>query len=120
MTIANKIRAIIFNKCPRCHEGDLYETSIWSFKRLFAMKENCPNCGQKYVLEPGFYWGAMYISYMLSSGLMLATFALLYFVFDVAVFWTFVWITVVTLSLYAVIYRLARSVWIHINVRYGK
>jgi len=72
------------------------------------------------MLEPGFYWGAMYISYMLSSGLMLSTFAVLYFLLDVSVFWTFVGITVITLLLYVSIFRLARSIWIHIYVRYQK
>jgi hypothetical protein len=82
------------------------------------MKDKCDHCGQPYVLEPGFYWGSMYISYMLSSGLMLTTFAILYFIFDLSVTYTFVGIIAIAAIFYGLIYRLARSVWINLYVHY--
>ena len=30
------------------------------------MNEHCPVCGQKFEIEPGFFWGSMYISYGLT------------------------------------------------------
>ena len=116
----NKLYSILWHKCPKCHEGDLYPTSLWTFSKLFTMKDKCDHCGQPYVLEPGFYWGSMYISYMLSSGLMLTTFAILYFIFDLSVTYTFVGIIAIAAVFYGLIFRLARSVWINIYVHYDE
>jgi len=30
------------------------------------MHESCPVCGQKYEIEPGFFWGSMYVSYFIT------------------------------------------------------
>jgi len=30
------------------------------------MNEHCPVCGQKYEIEPGFFWGSMYVSYFIT------------------------------------------------------
>ena len=58
----------VFNmKCPRCQDGDLFETGSFSFQKSFDMPENCPKCGQKYFLGPGFYYGAMFISYIITG-----------------------------------------------------
>ena len=35
------------------------------------MHEDCSNCGLHYEREPGFFQGAMYVSYALTVGLML-------------------------------------------------
>ncbi len=109
----------IFNmKCPRCQEGDLFETTTFSFKKPFDMPEKCSNCGQSYMPAPGFYYGSMFISYIFMACFCIsfiaffhwylgwgttASFALLIFVY--AVF--FVWI-----------FRMARSIWIDFNVKY--
>ncbi|MFK7978897.1 MAG: DUF983 domain-containing protein [Saprospiraceae bacterium] len=60
----NKLYSILNLKCPRCHEGDLFHTSTWSFQDITGMPDNCPNCQQNYMPEPGFYYGAMFISYI--------------------------------------------------------
>ncbi len=31
-----------------------------------ATHAHCPSCGLRYEVEPGFFWGAMYISYAIS------------------------------------------------------
>ena len=36
------------------------------------MSEACPVCHQAYELEPGFYYGAMYINSGFSTGILLA------------------------------------------------
>jgi len=118
MTKGSKLYAILWHKCPKCHVGDLFDTSVWSFRRLFSMPNNCSHCGQKYVLEPGFYWGSMYIGYMLSSGLMLTTFAILYFLLGLDVYAVFAGIIIVAALFYGLIFRLARSVWINLYVHY--
>ena len=33
---------------------------------FMKMYENCPVCGQQYEIEPGFFWGSMYVSYFIT------------------------------------------------------
>ena len=40
----------------------MFTHSIFSLK-FMQMPVQCENCGQVYEIEPGFYWGAMYVSY---------------------------------------------------------
>jgi hypothetical protein len=35
------------------------------------MHEHCPSCNLRYEVEPGFFYGAMYISYAFTVGIML-------------------------------------------------
>ncbi len=58
----SKLYSVLFNKCPRCHEGNFMEESnIFKFKKAFKMNENCSHCGLKYIWNLLFY-GAMYVT----------------------------------------------------------
>ena len=62
----------IFNmKCPKCHEGQFFVSHPYNLKTIGDILTNCPNCNEKYEKEPGFYFGAMFISYALTVGLFL-------------------------------------------------
>ena len=52
-------RAIRQQRCPRCREGEV-------FAGLVTMRERCPVCGHRFEREPGYFLGAMYISYPLA------------------------------------------------------
>jgi uncharacterized protein (DUF983 family) len=54
--------ALLMQKCPHCHTGDVFLHPTYSLK-FAAMHHKCPVCAQDYEIEPGFYYGAMYISY---------------------------------------------------------
>ncbi len=51
--------AMLQLKCPRCRQGK-------AFVGHFAMNENCPICQLRFEREPGYFLGAMYVSYALS------------------------------------------------------
>lgn len=38
------------------------------------MQDNCPVCGQKYEMEPGFWFGTGYVSYALTVAISVTTF----------------------------------------------
>ncbi|MDF7819207.1 DUF983 domain-containing protein [Runella sp. MFBS21] len=58
---------MIHNRCPKCHQGQVFKTNnLFSF-RPTKMEDVCPHCHQNFVKEPGFYWGAMYVSYALAT-----------------------------------------------------
>jgi hypothetical protein len=56
-------------KCPRCQEGDFFVSKPYDLRRAGDIHENCPKCDLKYSKEPGFYYGAMYVSYALGVAL---------------------------------------------------
>lgn len=105
-------------KCPRCRQGDLYGTGIFSFEKTFEMNAKCSCCNQNYMPEPGFYWGAMYISYSLFSGFSLALVLPLVFFFDWTINQSLVLLFFIGVVLFMWLFRISRSIWIHIFVRY--
>ncbi len=48
--------AIFHMRCPKCREGQV-------FAARFAMNDRCPDCDLLFMREPGYFTGAMYISY---------------------------------------------------------
>ena len=57
-------QADMHERCPRCREGPLFRAPLWHCG--IAVHECCPVCGLRYEREPGYFLGAMYISYALS------------------------------------------------------
>jgi uncharacterized protein (DUF983 family) len=82
------------------------------------MPDNCPECGQKYFLGPGFYYGAMFISYIITGFFCLGFVAFCMFALDMSVDTSFIWLLVVMAALFVWFFRLARSIWINVNVKY--
>ncbi|MFN0083457.1 MAG: DUF983 domain-containing protein [Ferruginibacter sp.] len=74
----NALWSMITMKCPRCRRGEMFCNSSayrkLSLKHIFAMPDNCSLCGQKYDMEPGFWYGTSYVSYALTVALSVATF----------------------------------------------
>ena len=111
------IKSIWDMKCPRCRQGDLFSESAYS-KKFTEMPERCEVCNQNYMPEPGFYYGAMFISYIWT-----AWFCLLFvggglLFFDMSVNGAFILLIIVMAIMFTWIFRISRSIWIHISVRY--
>ena len=82
------------------------------------MPERCEVCGQKYELETGFFYGAMYVSYALTIALSVALWVAISVFVDIT-WWLFFIIDVAVLVLIApYIFKLSRSVWINFFVHY--
>ena len=104
--------------CPRCRRGELFPTPTFSFQQPFEMHDRCPVCDQNYSPEPGFYYGSMFISYILSGFYCLGFALLLVLVFEWSIGATFALMILTLLIGFVWTYRISRSIWIHINVRY--
>lgn len=62
-----KLYSIIKLKCPHCHEGDFFEgRNFYNFKTPSKSHDVCLKCNRRLYIEPGFYYGAMYVSYGIS------------------------------------------------------
>ncbi len=62
-TLPSEWKSAIAGKCPRCRKGDMFEAPLLSFKSK-KMRTHCPHCGLKFEKEPGYFYVAMYVSYM--------------------------------------------------------
>ncbi len=67
----SKTLAIVKGKCPQCQSGQMFTHSFYKLNLFTNMHADCPVCGLHFEIEPGFFWGAMYVSYALTVGLML-------------------------------------------------
>ncbi|NNE28575.1 MAG: DUF983 domain-containing protein [Saprospiraceae bacterium] len=82
------------------------------------MPETCVACGQKMLPEPGYYYGAMFISYILSGWFILIPTLVLVLVYD----WSLYAGMGVALAIAAITYfrflRGSRALWMHLMIKY--
>lgn len=105
------------NKCPKCRNGELFEKPF-EFNNPLAMHKFCNNCNQNFEPEPGFYYGAMFISYGISTFLLLPLALTLVFYLGWSVEGAMVFVIFLGAILFFKILRVSRSLWIHIMVKY--
>jgi hypothetical protein len=106
-------------KCPRCREGDMFPPGTLYSRRFAAMYPNCPCCGQTFEPEPGYYYGAMYVSFGFSTAIFLGVLFLLSLVVEeVTMAMVMGLVVVIAVGLLPVTFRLSRAVWINIFIRY--
>lgn len=115
-----KAHSIFLIKCPQCQEENLFHEKTFSFREPFKMRENCPNCQLDFEPEPGFYYGAMFISYIFMGWFCIGFVALLHWVMDFSLETSFLALIAVVAIFFVYIFRLARSIWLSLNVKYDK
>jgi uncharacterized protein (DUF983 family) len=107
------LTALLMGRCPRCREGRIFPP-FWS-PRLLTMNPTCEVCGLRFEREPGYFLGAMYVSYGLGVFTILPVSMLLILVADwslVAVMTVMVVQTLISMPLF---FRLSRVIWIHVD-----
>ena len=73
MKKGSKLYSILKFKCPHCHEGEFFKSrNPYHLKSMSETLERCSECGKKFSMEPGFYYGAMYVSYGLGCAHIIA------------------------------------------------
>ena len=83
------------------------------------MPGKCPECGQKYEPEIGFYFGAMYVSYGLGVALFVAVWLISgYFIPDASAMTVIILVLSALVLFFPLSFRLSRLVWINIFVKY--
>ncbi len=113
------VGSMVGQRCPRCREGKLYsQPNPYNFKQMEKMPDNCPVCGQDFIIEPGFYFGATYVSYALNVAWLIPTFLFMRFVLDLPFMYFVITMFALLPVLVPVIFRMSRSIWIHFFVKY--
>jgi uncharacterized protein (DUF983 family) len=104
-------------KCPRCQQGNLFVKPMqWS--NPIDMPELCDKCGQKFEPEPGFYYGSMFVSYIISAFCYLGFMAVCIIGFGMGLNTSFLVLLVIAALTYVFLIRFSRSLWINIMVSY--
>ncbi len=114
-----KLYGILKMKCPACHEGDLFEKAgYFNLNKMGNNLDKCEVCGQDFKIEPGFYWGALYLAYGLMVFLSLILFLLFFLLLNLSLNTSFILLIIIDLLLTPLIYKLSKSLWIHIFISY--
>ena len=59
--------SLLTQKCPHCRKGSMFtDPNPWHIKTMLKMPTRCPECGQLFELEVGFWYGTAYLSYVLT------------------------------------------------------
>lgn len=117
----SKLYSIFKNKCPRCHEGNFYEsTNFFEVKKLLKLYDNCTHCNLKYMMEPSFFYGAMFVNYALTVGISILTFLVSFLLFELSLLQSFIAIVVVLVLTVLHTIRLSRIIWINIFVKFNR
>lgn len=99
--------------------------SIWPLSKLLDMPERCSECGQKFEIEVGFYYGTGYVSYALSVALLIVIFVAYWLFFgfsweDNSIYY-YLGISVGIIALLQPwLMRLSRVLYLNFFVKYGK
>lgn len=115
----SKIYSILRGKCPSCHEGNFFKyTFTMNIFKVNKIKKTCSQCDLKYMIEPAFYFGALYVSYGITVAICIITFITSKIIFDVALLSSFVTVFIVLILFMPVNLRLSRILWINMFINY--
>ena len=84
------------------------------------MPATCAVCGQKTMPEPGFYYGSMFLSYIVTGFIYLIIIGFCMLVLHMSVEKAFVVLLIFVALTYFKTARLARSLWIHAMVKFDE
>lgn len=117
----SKLFSIFSSKCPQCHEGDFFENKLsFHVLKTTQTKSHCPKCNLKYMREPSFFYGAMYVGYGISVAIAIALYFISTVVFNLSILQILILIAVGLTVVAPWSLRISRVIWIHLFIKYQK
>jgi|ERR1051326_3602535 uncharacterized protein (DUF983 family) len=108
------VASVLQNKCPNCAEGNFFETNNpYNLKKFAAMNKSCPVCGMDFIQEPGFYFGAAIMSYVLQVGVIFILFAFFQFMIEIPIWYFIALLSGILILLAPLTFRISRLLWIN-------
>lgn len=115
-----KLYSIVKLKCPRCQEGNLFlNQNPYNLKMFDKMPDKCRVCGEDFLRESGFYWGAMMVSHATTTLVAVIVHAIVYYFAGWEIAPNVISIITVILVLFPIVFRNSRAIWINIFVKYN-
>ena len=108
-------------KCPHCHHGNMFiNKNPYALNDLSKMPTHCPVCGISFFPETGFYWGSMYMSYMITVLFSAISVVILGLISGWQLYVLVIGNTILLILGFPVFFRYARVVWLQLNVPFNK
>lgn len=101
MATKGYLRALLEGCCPRCRQGKVYAFPIKYFSKRHLMHADCQICGLHFEVEPGLFWGAMYVSYAFSVAISVIFGFGTFFLFHDPDVWVYLAIVITALILFS-------------------
>lgn len=109
------LTALLEGRCPRCRTGKMFSHPAYDLLHFNDMHAECPYCGVRLEPEPGFYQGAMYVSYGFTILFMIIISMILYFLAGDPNEWVYIGVVIgVMLILVPLNYRFSRIVYLYL------
>ena len=119
MNTRSAAAGILRMRCPKCREGRMFPEGTLYTTKFMKMNDTCSCCGQSFMPEPAYYFGAMFVSYALNAAYFIAAWVvLLMFMETIPVSLMIGVIVSLVIALLPITFRLSRVLWIYIFVRY--
>jgi uncharacterized protein (DUF983 family) len=118
MLLANITYSVVFNKCPQCHQGKVLQFKPYQLNKMLDTETCCSNCQLKYEKEPGFFYGALYVSYALTSGIFIVAYLLQILLLNLPLMQFAVFMVLLLLFTFPMIARWSRILWLNFFVKY--
>ncbi len=116
----SRLYSIAKLKCPCCQEGNLFITSNpYNLKLFDKMPDKCEVCGEDFLRESGFYWGAMMVSHATTTLIAVIVHLIVFHFYGWEVAPNVIAIIVVILALFPIVFRNSRAIWINFFVDYN-
>ena len=109
-----KVIDVLTCKCPNCKEGKIFSKlgNLLLFKAP-KMNDRCKKCDFKFEKEPGFFFGAMFVSYALVAAEMIASGIVFGYFVGFSYINVLFAIIIIAVLLSTINFRVSRSIWIH-------
>ncbi|MCM4163446.1 DUF983 domain-containing protein [Arenibacter sp. A80] len=109
------ISSILRGECPSCKKSKIFSSkgNLLLF-RIPTMYERCNKCNFKFEREPGFFFGAMFVSYALTAAEFITFSIISYFILGMSLTTTFFGVVVLAILLSTINFRLSRIIWMYI------
>ncbi len=97
-------------RCPRCGEGSI-------FQGLFRMHDHCEQCHFNFQREPGYYLGAIYMNYGMTSLISTVSYLIGRFYFQVPALQLVIPLALFCIGFPLIMFRYSRALWLALDCR---
>jgi len=115
-----KMYSIVNRKCPHCHEGEFFlSRNPYNLSKAGEIHERCDVCHRKLMIEPGFYYGAMYVAYALAVATFVTVYVATIVLYPEASTVTYISLIIATLILGGpFLFMLSKIIWGNLFIGY--
>ncbi len=116
-----KLYSIVKGKCPKCNEGNFFAHNFtFNPSKVTKIHTNCSECNLKYMLEPSFFYGAMYVNYGITVAISIIVFTITKLYLEFPLLESFLSVFIALIILAPINLRAARIIWINMFIAFDK